>query len=79
MKTDYPCSKHKTQIAQSDKPTILESAFERAVKVINKHQTIRLNAQQWQKAMAILDAEPDPHPEMVALFNRGYKNVNVDN
>ncbi len=46
MKTDYPCSKHKTQIAQSDKPTILESAFERAVKVINEHQTIRLNAQQ---------------------------------
>lgn len=35
---------------------------------------ITLNADEWGRAVAMLDTPPNPHPKMKALFDRGFIN-----
>lgn len=56
---------------------ILESAYQKATQIIKDETQIRLNADEWQRAIDKLDEPPMPHNAMQALFDRGF--VNVDN
>lgn len=55
---------------------ILETAYHKAKETIAHEKQITLNANEWEQAIAILDAPPNPHPKMQALFDRGFVNVN---
>lgn len=54
---------------------ILETAYHKAKETIAHEQQITLNADEWGRAVAMLDTPPNPHPKMKALFDRGFVNV----
>lgn len=56
---------------------ILDSAYQRATQTVREINQIRLNDNEWQRAIAMLDAPAKPHQGMQALFNRGF--ICVDN
>lgn len=52
---------------------ILDSAYRRATQTIKENAQIALDAQEWQRAVDMLDTPAKPHKAMQGLFDRGFK------
>lgn len=54
---------------------ILDSAYRRAAQTIKETSQIILSADEWQRAIELLDAPSKPNHAMQGLFDRGFKRV----
>ena len=50
---------------------MIQNAYERALDLIEQHQRITLNAQQWQALQTLVQQQPTANPELQALLKLG--------
>lgn len=55
---------------------IIDVAYQRAVEMLNEQQTIRLNADEWARAIDLLEQPPKANAKLQALFDKGYRVAN---
>ncbi len=54
---------------------IMDNAYQKALALLERERSIKLTADEWDRALEILDNPPEPNKKMQALFERGYKNI----
>ncbi len=54
---------------------IMDSAYRKALDLLESERSIKLTADEWDRAMKALDSPPSPSEKVQALFDRGYKIV----
>lgn len=54
---------------------IMDNAYQKAIKLLESNRNITLTADEWDRAIGILDNPPEPNEKMKALFERGYKSI----
>ncbi len=52
---------------------IMDNAYQKALDLLERERSIKLTANEWDRALEILDNPPEPNKKMQALFERGYK------
>lgn len=75
LRTTYEAKQVIEQAAQLTGTTMsafmIQNAYERALDLIEQHQRITLNAQQWQALQTLVQQQPPANPELQALLKLG--------
>ena len=75
LRTTYEAKQVIEQAAQLTGTTMrafmIQNAYERALDLIEQHQRITLNAQQWQALQTLVQQQPTANPELQALLKLG--------
>ncbi len=75
LRTTYEAKQVIEQAAQLTGTTIsafmIQNAYERALDLIEQHQRITLNAQQWHALQTLVQQQPAANPELQALLKLG--------
>ncbi len=55
---------------------IMDNAYQKALDLLERERSIKLTADEWDRAIKNLETPPNPSEKIQALFDRGYKVVN---